>query len=258
MSEAPDQRYESRYHNAPLSIVGLGVISLAAAAAWASAAAYLSGDALVWAKLEVAGVSVALCVVLFLASRSHRAWRITDQGLSVREVPSLRWAMPVKEHLFPYSAIAAVRRVDSGGAVVLELETSGGVRHSIMRARIRDKVGAWVNDIAGFEAFASDLRARISAAGAAGVTFQDGLGFWNKSAGLALLGALFLSSVAGAIAIVHGVLAGTDAPQGIAMQGLALIILSPFGFGYALYRSWSRRRFVLGLDSLRRQIVVKE
>jgi hypothetical protein len=199
---------------------------------------------------------VAIVCVSFASVARHR-WTLSDDALEIEETAKLNWLWPIRRATIPFTEIAAMRRVESGFDVMLELETTSGVRHRLMQGQARNKTGVLLPDKTGLNKFGNTLR---KAALAAGVTpsFQDGLGFWNRPAGLLVLTVLLCGTLGLSGLILYGMISGTHVPQGAAMQGLALVLLLPFGVAYALYRSLMQRSIVLGLGALRDKLVVKE
>jgi hypothetical protein len=254
MPDAPELLYESNYRNTPLVAVAWAVIlATGFASAWAALTFLSPGDALV-PVVEIAGLSILLIVAVpFLSARRHRWWA-DDANFHFREAHRFLSFVPERAGTVPLNQIAALRHVESGVDRLLEVETLSGARHTLAQALVKDAAGIPRPDVHGFNVFANTFRGRIAAAGAAGASFQDGLGFWNRALGLALLGFAFTSTTALSGLILYGILSGNHMPNGAALQGLAFVIVLPLGCAYALYRSWARRSFVLGLDSLKSKL----
>lgn len=257
MSDAPDLIYESKYRNSPLFFIGTVALLFAGFAAGWAAFVWLPRSELVWPILEIILLTVVAILGLnAIASGRHR-WSVNGSDLHISETRALSWLVPSRTVSVSLASINALRRVESGFDILMELETDTGVRYRLMQGYARDKVGVLLPDKQGLTTFANSLRKRIVAAGAVQSSFQDGLGFWNRAMGLAVLcGFLFLSLALSAL-ILFVMITGTHVPQGAAMQGLALVLLVPFGVAYALYRSLARRSFVLGLSGLRDKLTSK-
>ena len=98
-------------------------------------------------------------------------------------------------------------------------------------------------DQAELAAFATRIQAAIIASGRVAPPIREGLGFWNRPAGLMLLGLCLALTLPLAVAGVMSL--GEGSAVGRSGQGAALAILLPVGAGWLLLRSWRRRRAVL-------------
>lgn len=245
MSETSELTYESAFRNSPVAIIGiLGILAAAAAAGWVALTLLPARD-LLWPAVEIAVVSIVSILFLTMATTGRRRWTATGQALRVLESSKFSWLWPTREIEISLSDIRALRRVESGFDILLELETPSGMRRQLMQGFLRDNVGAMWPDKTGLMKFGHELRKRAVAAGADQATFQDGLGFWNRGLGLAVLWLLLLATLGLSALILYGLISGAHVPQGSAMQGLAFVLLLPVGVAYALYRSMVRRGFVL-------------
>lgn len=254
MADLTAPRYSATFRNTPVFLLGLLANLFAAAGAGYAAVTLLPASELLWPAVEISAVSIAVTIALSVAVRSHREWHAGENGLHVRETPALSIGGRKTEVVVPYSDFVALRRVDSGLDALLELETVSGVRYRLMQGFARNASGILLPDAEGFHLFSNALRAKIGTSTSGAVSFTDGLGFWNKPFGLGILVALLILTLGLSGLILFGVFSGLDMPQGAAMQGLAFVLLLPFGVGYALYQSWARRQFVLGLSALREKL----
>lgn len=257
MNDAPDITYESKYRNSPLVYIGVTAILLAGFLAGWAAIALIPSTELVLPLLEIVGLTIVAIIGLSVAASGRHRWRVQGETLHIAETGSLGWLTPPRSFEIPLSAVHALRRVESGFDVLVELETTTGSRHRLMQGYARDNVGVLLPDKNGLNVFSNALRKRILAAGAVQSSFQDGLGFWNRPIGLAILFGFLLLSLCLSALILYGMVTGEHVPQGAAMQGLAFVLLLPFGVAYALYQSLWRRSFVLGLSGLRDKLTSK-
>jgi hypothetical protein len=258
MSEPPEIVYDCVYRNMPMAAVAFAVILASGfGSAWA-ALAYLPPRDAFLPVVEIAAATIGLIIAVWLASYWRHHWSADASAVRVRETHRYFGFWRGRERIIPFGQIAALRHVESGFDKILELETVSGERHHLTQALVKDATGISRADANGFNAFANALRLRIAAAGVQDASFQDGLGFWNKAFGLALLGLALALSTALSGLILVGVLSGVHMPNGAAMQGLGLVALLPIGAATALYRSWARRSFVLGLEALRDKIRARE
>jgi hypothetical protein len=257
MSNPADHEYESTYRNTPFAAFGLLTVGAAGGASAIAAFHFLPADDILLAAAEIALATIVLIAGVGFAAFSRHRWRAGGEGLHIQET----WRVPLpggaRQTLIPYDQVLALRRVESGFDVLLEIETGSGARYVLMPGSVRDKAGAVRPDHAGFDAFANALRSRISAAQPSGVTFTDGLGFWNKGIGLVVLCCVTILTAGLSALILIALLTGVELPQGAALQGLAIVLVLPAFAAYALYRSWARRSFVLSLHALRDQMRAK-
>lgn len=257
MSDDTGISYESAYRNGPLAALSTLSILATAIGALAAAFVWLPPGEFMWPAIEILALSVALIFALRIGMSSRHQWEADAQHVRISETSRLRWMWPRREAVIPLSSIRALRRVESGMDVMLVLERDTGARHFLMQGYARDRVGVLLPDKGGLTSFSNALRKRIMASGGPQASFQDGLSFWNRRVGLAVLTVLFLASLGFAAFILYEVFLGNNVPQGAAMQGLAFVLLLPAGTANALYRAWARRSFVLGLANLRETLTSK-
>ena len=84
----------------------------------------------------------------------------------------------------------------------------------------------------------------MTAAGVVAPPVTDGLGFWNRPSGLALLTAVFLASLAVAAVILWGLWEG-EIRRARTHEAAAFLVLLPIALAWWLRRCWQRRRDVL-------------
>ena len=84
----------------------------------------------------------------------------------------------------------------------------------------------------------------MAIAGKAAPPVVDSLGFWNRPAGLALLGIVFLASLALAVVALWGLWEGAAARHK-GGEVTAILVMLPVGVAWMLRRSWQRRRSVM-------------
>ena len=72
----------------------------------------------------------------------------------------------------------------------------------------------------------------------------DGLGFWNRPPGLAMLGIALLASLALAALALWGLWQGSIV-RVRTHEAAAFLVVLPIGVGWILRRSWQRRRAVM-------------
>ena len=99
-------------------------------------------------------------------------------------------------------------------------------------------------DQEGLDGFAARLQAAMTAAGVVAPPVTDGLGFWNRPSGLALLSAVFLASLAVAAVILWGLWEGAIG-RVRTHEAAAFLVVLPIALGWLLRRCWQRRRAVM-------------
>jgi hypothetical protein len=149
--------------------------------------------------------------------------------------------------IFALCALASLRRHRwsiEGGDALLALTTSDGEHFVLPPVRTRGTGAAAKPDQEGLASFAALLQAAMTAAGAVAPPVTDGLGFWNRPSGLALLTAVFLASLAVAAVILWGLWEG-EIRRARTHEAAAFLVALPIALGWWLRRCWQRRRAVL-------------
>ena len=139
---------------------------------------------------------MALITVGVTALRVH-CWQIEAADLRIDERPRFAFAGFVNSAFAPWADIVALRRIESGLVRQLEIELHGCKVHRMSQALLQDELGRRIiPDHAGLDALAAAISARLAAAGVAAAQAQEALSFWNRLPGLALLGVMFVASLA--------------------------------------------------------------
>jgi hypothetical protein len=142
-----------------------------------------------------------------------------------------------------FDQIASLSTAPNGADVVLALTARDGERYVLVPERTAAGAGRGP-DQKGLAAFAERLRAAMIAAGTAAPPVSDGLGFWSRGAGLAVLGIGFAASVAVAAVVLWGLWQGA-ASRVKTHEAAAAVVVLPIFLGGLLGRCWQRRRAVL-------------
>lgn len=181
-------------------------------------------------------------LVVLRGLRRHR-WTITAAGVQVEEGPRVPFTGRTRRADIRFADIAALERVESGLDREIVLVTRAGRRHVLPAVMRPGPRGFGVPDLAGLQAF---LAALVDEAARAGIALpvREGLSFWNRAPGLALLGLMlaFALAVAGATAWALWDGLGLRANQG---QAAAIFLLLPPCVAWLLWRSLRRRQAVL-------------
>ena len=246
MNDAGGLAYEAAYRRVALVLVVVLLALAGGAAALAGVLMFVSDtDTILFAVLGIAGGTIMASVgALLTALRVHR-WDVAADGLRIEERPQIPLAGRRMRAVVPFADILALRRVESGTEVLLELAARNGAVHRMAQAMRADEQGRLsVPDVAGLEAFASAGRDRRGAAGFTAPVVTEGLSFWNRAPGLALLGAMFVVSLLIAGAAGFAMWEGAEL-HGAQLKGAAFILALPVGAGYLILRAVRRRGRVL-------------
>ena len=234
------------YRNSLLILGGLlGSVVLLVAGLAAAMRIATSGDQLlpwVGAALGIFVFAVGVCILTGL--RWHR-WTIDGNAVLIEEWPLVPMTGRRRERRVPLGAIVALRNVQNAADELLTLSTRDGEQFALPPDLLPGNGLTRKPDQAGLAAFAGRLQAAMTAAGHAAPPVVDGLGFWNRPTGLALLGVTLLASLAVAAATLWGVWEGVTGHNHRGSEAVALLVLLPVGVGWVLRRSWQRRRSVL-------------
>ena len=241
MSNGELMRYTAGYRNSAIVVPALLLILALFFGLLAWAITRLATDDLLIVLAGGAGATiVALITVGVTALRVH-CWEIEAAGLRIDERPRFAFAGFVNSAFAPWADIVALRRIESGLVRQIEIELLGGKVHRMSQALLQDELGRRIiPDHAGLDALAAAISARLAAAGVAAAQAQEALSFWNRLPGLALLGVMFVASLAIAGAGLAA-MAGGGSYYGAVMKGAAFIFLLPLGAGYVIYKSVKRR-----------------
>jgi hypothetical protein len=239
--------YESIYRRSEVAIPALLLI-VAAIFAMITAVVRipLDGDTVMaFLPFAVGGVLLAIVFVGLSAFRVHR-WTLEPSGVRIEERPKFPMTGMRRSTALAFSDIAALRRVQSGFDVQIELEAKDG-RHFRIAQEYRhvSPAALGVPDPAKLDALDAAIRA-AAAAGGHVLPEREGLSFWNGSIGLGIQTILLLCALAIAGLVMWTLFDGTP-PRARPRMGEAeaIALLLPAGAAYLLYRSLKRRRAVL-------------
>ena len=192
-----------------------------------------------------AGGTIVFIVVALLAGLRVHHWAIEHAGLRIEERPKVPFTGFANRAFAPWADMAALRRIESGFERQIEIEMRDGAIYRMAPGIVvRRGVGGCITDHAGLDALAAAIGTRLVAGGAAASKVHEGLSFWNRLPGLAILCAVFVASVAIAAAAAVAFWSGTYL-YGAVVKGAALIVVLPLGAGYLLFKCVKRRLRVL-------------
>jgi hypothetical protein len=230
-------------YRSPLRILGglLGSIVLlviGVAAAWQIAASPNQRLPLVLGMLGVFVLTFAVCGMAAL--RRHR-WTIEANAVLIEEHPLVPLMGRRRVQRVPFGAVAAL---SSDGMDELALTTRDGRRFVLPPGRAPRGGPVRKLDQKELSTFAARLQAAMTAAGSIAPPVTDGLGFWNRPPGLALLSITFLASLAVAALALWGLWEGAIL-RVKTHEAAAFLVMLPIALAWALRRCWRRRRSVI-------------
>ena len=241
--------YRAFYRRGEIAIPGLFAVAAAMIGAVWLVMDRLDGNSAVSAVLWILGLSVLTIALLFAgAFRVHR-WTTTDEGIRIAESPKTPLTGRRRNADLRWSEIAAIERIETGLDHQIELVARDGRRFRISQAM---KAGVGVDPAAPLEQFLDHIMDSARQAGADLGDAGEGLSFWNRLPGIALLVVFFAIALTFAGAAVLMLLDGQVVGGRRSGEGSALALALPFGAGWLLWKSLRRRRAVLSLGAKRR------
>jgi hypothetical protein len=235
--------HDGLYRSSPLVLGGflgsLGLLVAGIAAAALIATSPSQRLPLVLGALGAFVLTFAVCGVVSL--RRHR-WTIEADGVLIEERPLVPMFGLRRVRRLPFAAIAALNQVPNGADELLALTSRDGERFVL--APRRGDGPRRKPDQQGLAAFAAQLQAAMAAAGAVAPPVTDGLGFWNRPLGLALLGLTLAVTVTVAAVVLWGLSEGAIV-RVRTHAAAAFLVALPIPVAWMLYRCWQRRRSVM-------------
>ena len=234
--------HQALYRSPPLILGGfLGSIVLLVAGVTAALQIATSPSQRLPLVLGMLGVFVLTFTVCGLAGLRRHRWTIEADAVLIEERPLVPMIGRRRVRRVPFGAIASLSNV---GADELALTTRDGEHFVLSPGRAPRGGPVRTLDRQELAAFATRLQAAMTAAGGVALPVTDGLGFWNRPPGLALLSITFLASLAVAAVILWGLWEGAIV-RVKTHEAAAFLALLPIPVGWALRRCWQRRRSVM-------------
>jgi hypothetical protein len=236
--------YEALYQSKELGISGLLLLVVVMLGVIALAVVFIEdGNAALPVMLSaIGGMVVGTIGLLLFLPRTHR-WTIEPTGVRIAERAKIMG--PRREGFVAFSDIAALRNLESGFDGVIELVTRDGRIWRLMRPRSPLVKSAALEALPDLQEFGATLSQAIAASGATPVPMTEGLSFWNRGGGLAIIvGFLIFTTLLAGLTLwaLFGVGLEYRARQG---EAIAIFVALPFGVGYMLHKALKRRRRVL-------------
>jgi hypothetical protein len=237
--------HQGLYRNTPLAFGGLmGTIALLVAGIAAAIMIATTGDQLLPLVLGTLALFVLTAVVCMLAALRRHRWTIEADAVLIEERPLVPLTGRRRVRRVPFAGIAALSSVQNATDDLLTMTTRDGERFALPPGLGPGEGLVRRPDQEGLAAFTDKLRTAMTAAGHAAPPVAEGLGFWNRPAGLILLSIMLLASLALAATAFWGLWEGATVRHR-GGEAVAILVLLPVGVGWILRRSWQRRRFVL-------------
>lgn len=232
--------HQALYRSSPLVFGGLlGAIVLAVAGG-AAGLQIVPRDQRLALVVGMLGLFLVVFTACALAALRRHRWTIDADALVIEECPLVPMTGRRRARRVPFDQIAALSNAPNGADEVLALTTRDGERFVLPPARLPVDGGT---DQKGLAAFAAGLQTAMKAEGIAPPPVTDGLGFWNRTPGLALLGIALVASTGVAAVVLWGLWQGAVSRVKTHEAAAAVVVL-PIVLGLTLRRCWSRRRSV--------------
>ncbi|MEX0807729.1 MAG: hypothetical protein WD044_03280 [Dongiaceae bacterium] len=235
--------YEANFRRKGFALAALGLLVLAMFAVIALALIFIEdgNDSIMVILVAVGIVVVGMFVVLAASFRVHR-WTIEPNGLRIDERPKVP-LMGVRRNAFvTFVDIAALRNLESGFDLVVELGTRDGTVYRLMEPRLHLGTAAAPTGLA---EFAAALSKAAAGRGATPLPVVEALSFWNRPGGFAALGFMLLLTIGLAIATAFALFDGGLEARARSGEAIAIFLLLPFGVLYLIHKSLKRRQRVL-------------
>ena len=236
--------HQALYRSLPLAIGGLLGSFLLLVAGIAGALPIVARDQRLPLALGMLGVFVLIFAVCALTAVRRHRWTIAADAVLIEERPLVPLFGRRRVRRVPFGQIASLSNVSGGAEELLALTTRVGERFVLPPVRTRSAGPRPMPDQEGLASFAVRLQAAMTAVGIVAPPVTDGLGFWNRPPGLALLSAAFLATLAVAAVVLWGLWEG-EIRRVRTHEAAAFLVLLPIALGWWLRRCWQRRRDVL-------------
>jgi len=237
--------HEGLYRNAPLVLSGLlGALALLVFGVAAAMHTAQTGDELLPLIVTALAAFVMTFIGCMLAALRRHRWIVEADAVRIEERPLVPLIGRRRFRRVPFGDIAKLSLVQNSTDELLTITTCDGERFALPPGLIPGNGLIRQPDQAQLGTFADCLRSAIVAAGCVAPPVVEGMGFWNRPAGLALLCAAFLASLLLAAIALWGIWEGAAAHHRSG-EAAAIIVMLPVGIGWMLRRSWQRRRSVL-------------
>ena len=230
--------FECNFRHVAFVLTSLCVLLLAMFASIYGAFAFFEdGNTSLEVFLYSVGTIVVLIILATVAGYATHRWTIEATGVRVEEKPKVPFIGITRKRLIAFADIAALRHVESGFDIVIEIVTRDGNAYRVMAQR---------EGVPALQAFAAQIATAAESVGHKPLPMTEGLSFWNRPAGFVVLAVMLLFTLLFAFATGWALFDGGLAQSRSAFYAVVTLFL-PFGVIYLIYRSLTRRWRVLKL-----------
>jgi hypothetical protein len=222
----------------------LGAIALLIAGVAGAMQIATTGDELLPLVLGTLGAFVLVFVVCMLAALRRHRWTIEPAAVLIEERPLVPLTGWRRTQRVPFGVIVALSNMQNAADDLLTLTTRDGECFVLPPGLAPGEGLIRRPDQQGLARFANQLQAAMTTAGHVAPPLTDGLGFWNRPAGLALLSIALVASLGLAGVTLWGLWEGATVRHR-GGEAAAILVMLPVGVGWMLRRAWRRRRSVL-------------
>lgn len=235
------QSYACTFRHVAFVATSLCVLLIALFAGLTGAIAFIEdGNAILSVVLYLVGAIVVLIGLAMASGYAKHGWTIEPAGIRIEEKPMIPFLGLTRRRLIAFADIAALRNVESALDSVIEIATRDGNAYRVM---------AHGEGVPALKAFAAQIATASTTAGHTPLAMSEGMSFWNRPAGLAVIVVMLIFATIFAGAALFALFDGGLNIGARSGEALAIVILLPFGAAYLLYKSLTRRWRVLKLLS---------
>jgi hypothetical protein len=235
------QSFECTFRHVAFVLVSICLILVALFGGIAAALAFVEdGGTILSIVLYVVGTIVVLLALTMASAYATHSWTIEPTGIRIEERPKIPFLGLTRRRLIAFADIAALRNVESGLDSVIEIATRDGNAYRVM---------AHGEGVPALQAFAAQIATASTTAGHTPLAMSEGLSFWNRPFGLAVIVVMLIFTTVFAAAALFALFDGGLTVRARSGEALAIVVLLPFGAAYLLYKSLTRRWRVLKLLS---------
>lgn len=237
--------HQGLYRNTPLILGGLlAAIALLIAGVALALQIATTGKELLPLIFGALGGFVVIFVAFMLAALRRHRWTVEPDAVRIEERPLVPLTGRRRARRVAFGDIATLSNVQNGAEDLLALTTRNGERFMLPPGLAPGEGLIRKPDQQGLTDLAQQLQGAMSAAGRQPPPVIDGLGFWNRPVGLAVMSVAFLLALALAGVALWGLWEGAVVRHKSG-EAVAILVLLPVGVAWMLHRSWRRRRAVL-------------
>jgi hypothetical protein len=249
--------YQSTYRRSEIAIPMLIGVLILFGAGMTLILLYLPTRNFEGSLLSFAGITVGMLLYILLSTFRRHRWTLQPQGMEIEEGPRVPLMGRKRRTFVPFADIVALRDVQSGFDVLIEIVTRRGARHRLSQALVQEKgqrLGQ-PDPNAPLSGFAQAIRDAAAKSGVCPPAPAQGLSFWNTGPGIGFQAFLLILALAISGVVVFALVHGFTVRQARGGEAMAIMLLLPVGAFWLLRKSLRRRREVL--ESLRQNSPVR-